>query len=72
MTRYHGNFSRLIKNGKAFTSYIVQGREAVQVTDNTYHIIGSETLLTLTGRAKVLKHRGYTIIRDCGRYHIFL
>ena len=69
--RYHGNFRQLVKNGKPFTSLLVQGREAVQISDSIYHVVGMETLLTISNRAKVFHHRGYTIIRDCGRYHIF-
>ncbi len=71
MTRYHGNFSRLVMNGKPFTNYIVRGREIVQISDRTYHIVGMETLLTFSRRAKVYRFKNYTIVRDCGRYHIF-
>ena len=71
LKRYHGNFGQLVKNGKTFTNYLVQGREAVQVTDSIYHIIGSDTLLTISNKARTYSFRGYTIIRDCGRYHIF-
>lgn len=68
---YLGNFPRLVKNGKPFTYYIVRGREIVKVDDSTFHIIGSESLLTFSQKAKVLTHREYTIVRDAGRYHIF-
>ena len=69
--RYHGNFSRLVNNGKSFTNYLVQGRETVQVGDNLYHVIGMETLLTFSQKAKVYGFREFTIVRDGGRYHIF-
>ena len=69
--KYLGNFSRLVKNGKIFTNYIVHGRDAIQITDSIYHIIGMDTLLTFSQKAKILKHRRYTIVRDAGRYHIF-
>lgn len=69
--RYHGNFSRLVKDGKTFTNYIVQGREVVQVANNVFHVIGADHLMTFTDRAKVFHFKGYEIIRDAGRYHIF-
>ena len=69
--QYHGNFSRLVKNGKPFTNYLVRGREIVQINDNTFHVIGTDHLTIFSNRAKVLKHREYTIVRDNGRYHIF-
>ena len=69
--KYHGNFPSLVKNGKIFSKFLVRGRESVQVTDSTFHIIGSESLLTFSQKAKVLTHREYTIVRDNGRYHIF-
>ncbi len=69
--KYHGNFSRLVKNGKPFTYYIVRGREIVQISDRTYHIIGMETLLSFSDRARVYNFKKYTIVRDGGRYHIF-
>lgn len=69
--KYHGNFGRLVKNGKTFTSYIVQGREVIQVSNNVLHVIGMDHLITFSNRAKVYRFRDYTIIRDCGRFHIF-
>lgn len=69
--RYYGNFSRLVKNGKSFTNYLVQGREVVQVSDNVLHVIGTDHLMTFSDRAKVYCYKGYTIVRDHGRYHIF-
>ena len=68
--QYLGNFPRLVMNGKIFTNYIVRGREAVQI-NNIYHIIGSDTLLTFSQRAKVYHFKKYRIVRDAGRYHIF-
>ena len=71
LKKYLGNFPRLVKNGKSFSNYLVYGRDAIQVTDSIYHIIGMDTLLTFSNRAKVFKHREYTIVRDNGRYYIF-
>lgn len=69
--RYYGNFSRLVNNGKSFTNYLVQGREVVQVADNVLHVVGTDHLMTFSDRAKIFHFKGYEIIRDGGRYHIF-
>lgn len=69
--KYHGNFCRLVKDGKNFTKYIVQGREVIQVSNNVLHVIGMDHLITFSNRAKILKFKKYIIIRDSGRYHIF-
>ena len=69
--QYLGNFPRLVKNGKIFSNYLVHGRDAIQVTDSIYHIIGMDTLLTFSQKAKVYTFKKYSIIKDGGRYYIF-